>query len=199
MGIKPINVAAALLIIQFFLCLIWVVGIITTRVQKVGTVDTDEFGKVTALVLVIATVLASVFICVLTRDFYPVWSPILGDLTLPTIAGHTGVLLIFMLDLVTASILMLSTGGAKDSAFTAILFLIPALAIFLRESPWRFFGYAFFAGIVYVLSLTHKASVRRYKTIEVNSPSNHFAQGWVNVMCLLLTMITGYITRPLSI
>jgi hypothetical protein len=144
---------------------------------------------------------------VFTRDFYAVWSPILGDVSLRTLPREDGLLAVFSLDILAVSFLMAGTGGAKDSPFTSVLFLIPALGIFLRESPRHFFGYALAVTAVYLWNLRY---VWRYGTIIGRSATGDpedlsrtygsvdYSHAAVNIACLAVAMLTGYITRPLA-
>jgi hypothetical protein len=94
---------------------------------------------------------------------------------------------------------MIGTGGAKGSPFTSVLFLIPALAIFLREPPKHFLGYAAFIGILYVWSLARERLDDDDPMEEATRGAVNLSHGVVNVTCLAVAMLTGYITRPVSL
>ncbi|HDR9510436.1 TPA: hypothetical protein QDC03_005602 [Burkholderia cepacia] len=185
-GLKPLNIAGGTIVVQIALIMILLLGVWLTQHRNPTTND-----KHLPLSIIVVTLLLSLAVLVATRDFYGVWSPILGDLVFPTVSDSGGLVVSFCIDLIAVTLLLLYTGGAKESPFTSVLFLIPALAIFLREPPWHFFGYAGYAAVVYSFSL--KVGITGRGSVGDS------ASGWVNLACLGLTMLTGYITRPLPL
>lgn len=188
-GLKPLNVTGGTIVVQIALIVILLLGVWQTRSRLVDQQRKND--KQFPLVVIVVTLLFSLAVLVQTVDFYGVWSPILGDVSLPTVSDSHGLVISFGLDLFAVTLLMLYTGGSKESPFASVLFLIPALAIFLREPPSHFFCYAAYAAIVYCWSLMVGVTGR--------GSAGHGAHGWVNLLCLGLTMLTGYITRPLPL
>lgn len=188
-GLKPLNIAGGTIVVQIALIVILFIGVRLTRSRLVDEQRVND--KQFPLTIIVLTLLLNLAVLVETRAFYVVWSPILGDVTFPTISDSHGLMVSFCIDLIAVTLLMMHTGGSKESPFTSVLFLIPALAIFLREPPWHFFAYAAYASIVYCWSLMIGVTGR--------GSAGHSAHGWVNVLCLGLTMLTGYITRPLPL
>jgi len=153
--------------------------------------DPTQDDQQVSLSIIVYTLLVTLAFLIATRSFYVVWSPILGDVSLPTFSDSGGLMICFWVDLLAITLLMMLTGGAKESPFTSVLFLVPALAIFLRQPPSHFFMYAVYASAIYCWSLMRGVTGRKSR--------DHTAHGWVNLLCLGLTMLTGYITRPLPL
>lgn len=117
--------------------------------------------------------------------------PVFGDIELPSISKDSAFLVVFSADLVGAAPLIRLTGGSKDSPFSAILLVLPALAIFLREPPERFVSYAFIAAILFLLV---QADIT-WQTIQQN-PYHRITFMCVTLSCLGLTTMVGFATRP---
>lgn len=137
-------------------------------------------------------------------DFYSTWGPILGNLALPTIPRDYSFFAVFALDIVFVTVLIFRTGGTKRSPFTSVLFLLPSLAIFLREPVLRFLFYSIVVGCVYVVLLrkTAQASQAGFDRSKYDAPSrsdeliDDRATVWTNITCLGLATLIGYITQP---
>ncbi|MGP8434200.1 hypothetical protein ACT2FY_36625 [Paraburkholderia fungorum] len=204
MDVKPLNVTGATIVVQVCLLFIVMLGVVTSPT----VVGQRHLKKATSLLLTVVLALLSILAVVFTRDFYSVWSPILSGLSLPTLPSSGGLLTVFWLDIIFVSILMTGTGGAKESPFTSVLFLIPALGIFLREPPSHFFAYATAVAVVYLWNFRF---VWRYGSIIGRSPrgepedllraygSVDYSHAIVNMACLMVAMFTGYITRPFPV
>ena len=134
--------------------------------------------------------LASFAVLLISDELYSIWSPIFQGVGINTISASSAISSVFFLDLFLISYLILATGGSRSSPFVSALFTVPALAIFLRLPPVLFGTYAGVACIAYlVLSVP---TLDRGRTV-------HAASVVMNIACLLLSMFTGYITRPVSI
>lgn len=187
------NLTNAFVITQFFLLVITFVGIVVlqrgenqlTRMPGTPRPASRLFYPVFGFALLTLGVL------VFTEDVLLFSKPVFGDLDFPSISKPTAFLLVFVLDLLGAAILIGVTGGSRDSPFGAILFALPALSIFLRESPTRFFGYTIGAAILFLLVQWHEE-----KSIFSNNPSYKSAFTWVTLLILGLSTLVGYATRP---
>jgi hypothetical protein len=192
-NLKPVNVAGATLVVQFCLLTIIVLGIACHRETESPRPELNRL-KERGYRLAACLALFSILLIALTDDFYTVWSPITGDLQLPTL-GRGGVFLfIFGMDIVACMILIAWTGGTRSSPYTAVLFLIPALAMFLREPPIKFFIYSTVVGIYYLVTCRPELAGRVHMGWEKDGTV--YAHRVVNIGCLILATVTGYITRP---
>ena len=132
-GLQPVNVTGAIIVVQLCLLIIISLGIFLNTERVARRSKQRSYG---------ATIILAVFSLLaisMSADFYAIWSPILGDVSLPTIARSNAFAWVFTLDIVFVFALIFWTGGTMASPFTSVLFLIPALAIFLRETPIKFF------------------------------------------------------------
>lgn len=187
------NLTNAFVITQFLLLVITFVGIVVlqrgenqlTRMPGTPRPASRLFYPVFGFALLTLGVL------VFTEDVLLFSKPVFGDLDFPSISKPTAFLVVFVLDLLGAAILIGITGGSRDSPFGAILFALPALSIFLRESPTRFFGYTIGAAILFLLVQWDEE-----KSIFSNNPSYKSAFMWVTLLILGLSTLVGYATRP---
>lgn len=196
-SIQPLNIAAATLLIQVIL--VTLIGI-TTSIYTTRVLVPDETYRVNGQKYLLGGVLRrsptlfvtlfSIAVLLISDELYLTWSPIFQGVGINTISTTTAINLVFGLDLVLVGYLIYSTGGSRKSPFVAALLTIPALAIFLRLPPSLFIAYAVIAAVIYIIFV---APIR-----ELGQPTIA-AVTFMNIACLLLTMFTGYITRPVSI
>lgn len=117
--------------------------------------------------------------------------PMFGEVSLPSIEQSNAFLAVFVLDVLGAGFLISATGGPRISAFSPVLFMLPTLAIFMRESPSRFILYAVLAGVCFFIS-----QLGEQRRAESNSRSALTFYS-VTYLCLALNILIGYVTRPL--
>ncbi len=128
-----INLTNAFVITQFFLLVITFVGIVVlqrgenqlTRMPGTPRPASRLFFPVFGFALLTLGIL------VFTEDVLLFSKPVFGNLDFPSISKPTAFFLEFVLNLLGAAILIVVTGGSRDSPFGAILFALPALSIFL--------------------------------------------------------------------
>ena len=189
LALKAINVVGATIVIQICLLIIMAVGVFLCS-------HTGRWQRPPYAALLFSSLISMLAIS-FSDDFYAVWSPMLGDAELFSIGREDSFFLIFFLDMLVASWLIFRTGGSDKSPFTGILFLIPSLAIFLRETPIRFFLYAFLAAMMYVmLSIMARNRTQIPEFILQRGSDSPLPAWWINISSLCLTMYIGYITRP---
>ena len=100
-------------------------------------------------------------------------------------------LVAFILDIAWVSIMVRMTGGSTVSAYSPIYFMLPPLAIFLRESQFHIIVYLF----VVILSFSWNLSLKGWEYDHERS-FPRLAYWVVSIISLLLTTFIGYITRP---
>lgn len=118
------------------------------------------------------------------------WSPVFENIKF-SLSNQAALLVAFMSNLIVVSILIWNTGGSEKSPFVSILFTIPSLAIFLRLDASTFIGCAVFSGFSYILLL--------YFNNRGNAPSGKQPFVFVNIFCLILSIATGFFSRPTPI
>jgi hypothetical protein len=195
-SIQPLNVAAATLLVQLFLMALlaitsWLCGRQPWDASELRILG-EEFAPGNRLhkspTLFVA--LGSFAVLLISDELYSIWSPIFQGVGINTMSAATAISVVFILDLLLVGYLISSTGGSSSSPFLPALFTIPALAIFLRLPPSMFFTYAGIAIVLYFL-LLHP----RFENVR----PGQYASTFMNIACLLLSMFTGYITRPVPI
>lgn len=200
-SIQPLNVAAATLLIE--LLLITLLAITSslfrggrwepTRMSRLGPDLPAERHTAGALLRRSPTLfvaLASFAALLISDELYSIWSPIFQGVGINTISAATAIGTVFFLNLFLVGYLVYATGGSRTSPFLSALFTIPALAIFLRLPPSMFITFAVVASLIYLALL-----VPGLERVQ----SSQSAAAFMNISCLLLSMFTGYITRPVAI
>lgn len=189
-SISPVNITAAALIIQFSLVLIFTFGAIFIRAEGQHYVFKDPTsGGFWGIILGFA--LVTIGLLFFSDEFSNVWKPLFGEIYFGGINWSTALLLIFTLDIVWVSVMVGMTGGSTVSAFSPIYFMLPALAIFLRESLSRIIFYLLLVIILFTWNFLFKG---RYYDEDRNFPG--LAHWIVSIASLVLTTFIGYVTRP---
>lgn len=191
--IKPASVAGAAILMQVLLLVIIFLGVGWYRENR----HDDRSIKATAFALGLVLAILTISTLGISEDYYKIWGAMMGDLQLPTIGRSTAMMCVFVFDILATIILIVLTGGTRASPFTAVLFLIPSLAIFLRESPSKFLTYTAIVGLYYWLSC--RASYSDPTRLSYGIDDGVAAHRIVNIGCLILATLTGYITRPVPI
>ena len=197
-SIQPLNVAGATLLVQVLLVSILGIGgrIFQARWSypahdRLDRLKLDSLPPLPMRTTPLTFLALSTFtLLLLSEDLYAVWSPLFQGLGISTIKTSTAIVLVYGLNLWAIGYLMLRTGGSSSSPFLTALFTVPALAIFLRMPPWAFITIASLAALIYLALLT--------PGLERRQPSQAPA-AFMNIACLVLAMLTGYVTRPVAI
>jgi hypothetical protein len=71
----------------------------------------------------------------------------------------------FTLDVLCVNFMVLGSGGARASPFSPIYFILPALAIFLRESPTRIWFYLILVLVVFSLTFIPRSRCKKTPTV----------------------------------
>ena len=187
------NLTNAFVITQFFLLVITFIGIVVlqrgenhlTRMPGTPRPASRLFYPAFGFALL------TIGILVFTEDVLLFSKPVFGDLEFPSIGRPMAFLLVFVFDLFGAAILIRVSGGSRDSPFGAILFALPALSIFLREPPTRFFGNTIGAAVLFLLVQSDDE-----RGIFSENPNYKSAFTWVTLLILGLSTLVGYATRP---
>lgn len=195
-SIQPINVAGATLIVQVLLLAIlgtagrlyrtsrW--GLAPVRSGDLADLPPGPL-RTTPLTFL---ALASFTLLLLSDDLYEIWSPLFQGLGITTLQSSTSIFLVYLLNLWAIGYLIIQTGGSRSSPFVSALFTVPALAIFLRMPPWAFITIALLAALVYLVLLAPALA---------RSQPSQAPTAFLNIACLVLAMLTGYVTRPVPI
>jgi hypothetical protein len=103
-----------------------------------------------ALILVFA--LVTVAILIFSDAFTKNWGPLFGTPPFGFAAG-TAVTSVFIIDTLVVAFLVFKTGGADVSPFTPLFFLLPTIALLLRESRFHVIMYTLLASACFTVCL----------------------------------------------
>jgi len=190
--VAPESIVAAALIMQFCLSTMMAIATVWIRRQEKSEFrfyqDPPNIGRYAWIVL--TAVLATIGLLLFSDEFSNTWRPLSSDITFSFITWRHALFGVFILDIGCTFILISLTGGSYRSPFTPIYFILPAMALFLREEPRRVILYSVGIGMMFVLGLN---PTRR-------SPEEHVtpigAYAFVSISCLALSVLVGYLTRP---
>ena len=192
---SPASLTTAFLTTQFFLLVIVYLGIVALRFGE-GTFSrfSDNPRPATRNLpsLVFGFALVTLACIAFSQDFVLLSRPAFGKVEFPAFGRTDAFLIVFLLDIVGAGILVGFTGGSKDSPFSAVLFTLPALSIFLREDPIRFLFYTGLAVVLFLLLRRPGATGRAV----LENPRLQLSFQVVTLGCLALSTLVGYATRP---
>lgn len=129
---------------------------------------------------------------VLSDGFAATWRPLFRTLGYAGWRWSSAVEFAFVVDVVALTILVAGTGGSIRSPFQPLYFLMPTLALFLRESTGRVILYAAGSGLSFLLLLLDG---RRGDDPEVDDTRHRLAYGLVSLLCLGAACFIGVFTR----
>jgi hypothetical protein len=196
-AIQPINIAGATFLVQFLLVAVLIIGVYIIN-AGLSSIDTSRnigyknkrLGQIQITSIAIG-VLISFAALLISDSFFSTWSPVFQGIGINTISTKTSVAVVFAVDLAVVTYLIWLSGGVDRSPFTSILFTLPALAIFLRLEASAFIWCAIYSGAAYLFILY-------FYTGDKEIEGQH-SKAFVNISCLGLSILTGYITRPVAI
>lgn len=192
-AVSPINITAAALITQFSIIIIMFIGATILRGGEKSIpfhrdVPRSSFFSWLILSFALVTIGGLIF----SDEFSNIWKPLFGIIAFPTIRWSYALLVMFALNIIYVSILVRGTGGSLVSPFSPIYFILPALAIFLREGFGRIIFYLVLISIMFTYNLIYRDDLRE----EVGGKSRFFAYWFISISCFILATFIGYVTRP---
>jgi len=185
-NITGVNVAAAALITQFSIgCILSIAAFILRREQEAKPFWEEQlFDSLPWIVL--AFTLFTTGLLFFSEPYSSLWKPLFGDVGVLSIRYSLALLLTFLVDVGAIFWLSSLTGGAY-SPFTPVFFILPALAIFLREG----FGHV----VLYVVLICAFFTWGLFQ--ETPPASRHRLAYWiVSIGSFVLATVVGYVTRP---
>jgi hypothetical protein len=188
---EPVSLATAFVLTQLLLLALVFLGAFLLKSGELRPTVYQRMPALNLYGLVAGFTLLTLALLVFSEDMLSISRPVFGDLQFPSISKSHAFLIVFLADLFGAAILIRLTGGSLISPFSPILFVLPALAIFLREPPGRFLTYAGLTAYFFIQAgwgLTHSyiQNNRMYRlTFYV-----------VTLGCLAISTMVGYVTRP---
>jgi len=189
------TLTVAFLVTQFILLFIVFAGVLILKTGEKRVhflVGKQDSYLVNLLLPILAFTLMSLAVIAFSNDLVNLSQPAFGEVPLPFLTRDIAFLSVFILDIAGTGLLITLTVGVKESPFTSVLLALPALSIFLRESPERFFTYTGLAIVLFILASKINANKERI----IQNSSHLFAYQVVTLGCLALTSLIGYATRP---
>ena len=119
--------------------------------------------------------------------------PMFGDVPLPSLSQSAAFLAVFIANILFSGFLIFHTGGSQNSPFSAVLLLLPAVSIFLREPPLRLLTYTLLTATVFIFT-TATGTHERYNN---ENKKQRLAFNFVTLGCLSISTLLGYATRPI--
>jgi len=187
--ISSANITAAALTTQVFLLII--MGIGAAFWYPTEDVFHGLYRRTRLAWIILTFTPLTLLPLIFSVDFAEIWRPLLGNANIPGVRSTLAIFLMFSLDIVCVAFLIGWTGGSRNSPFSAIYFILPALAIFLREPFLRITLYTSIVILFFVAQLI-MSGVPNLPTRQGDKK----AFGLVSVFCVLLTTVIGYVTRP---
>lgn len=180
--LTPTNITGAALIAQFSILVILAVA------SALLALELRDRVNATPLLLVLA--LISFGVLFFSDEFSKIWSPLFGGTNFSGFKWSTAVCIVFIANILVVAILVDVTGGSMASPFTPVYFMLPALAIFLREPTIWVVVY-----LVLVIALFTFNFRQSRHSVEIVFMQK-VAYWVVAVACFGLTTYVGFITRP---
>lgn len=192
MEIAPeISLAGAALVMQISL-----IGIMAVGAASLSVLSYFKLSGFAPVIL--GLTLLSVIALLFSNAFAATWTPTfeLDASRVVVLAWPTSLLMIFSLDLVALVILVGISGGSRESPFTPMYFIIPPLAIFLRDSMGHVLFYLVSSLALFSLNF-HTLTARRPIDWDWRDEGSRSVAYWlVSVLCVVLATLVGFLTRP---
>lgn len=190
-SVQPLNVIGVTLLFQIlFVAMLGIAKLLSAAGEEQMR---PQKNKEIAAILI--TTLVSITALLLTNEFYAILQPMFNGATINSFTTSAALLIVFLLDIFLVGYLIISTGGSSNSPFTTALFTLPAIAIFLRMSPNQFMFLTALTAILYLVFLLPIYSMQTQFQRQAFRGGQK-ATAFINIACLVLSMVTGYITRP---
>ena len=192
-SLEPINLAAAALIAHFcLLTMIFVASVVLRSGEQARAIWEPErptsgpfFGYIAACTLFTVGCLG------FTEPLLSLWRPLFGSIPLPSFGWAAAITLTFSADIILVAVLVGATGGSSVSPFNPIYFLVPVLAIFLREPLSHILFYVALVFVCYSASFFRDED----RTKNVGGTHRRLAYWIVSSFCFALSTVIGIITR----
>lgn len=154
------------------------------------------YDKCSALMTpIVILTLVALGILMFTDAFVGLWQPLFSKVhpTFHPIQWPFAMTIVFNVDILIVSYLVFKSGGSRNSPFQPVFFLIPTLAIFLRE-PARWV--VFYAGLVALLFLILNGDESHRPEEKHNTPPFTRSYLAVSIACLVVATLIGIMTAP---
>ena len=183
-AITPTNITAAALVMQILLVSIIYIGI---RILMAQNRELSSRSLRWHLGWMVTLTLVTVALLLFSDSLAGVWKPLFGQTYFPLVGSSRALLWVLLIDIGCTAWIVLQTGGSHRSPFTTIYFMLPPIAIFLREHTGRVIVYTFLVAFLFSVGMEEQPSE------EMNVKAAYW---FVSVASFCLTTFIGFITRP---
>lgn len=181
--IEPLNITSAALAAQFVILVMLGIAAAIVRSGEPRDSDSDHFPW-----SILAVALITIGALMFTDPQSKLWKPLFSPANFEGIQWSTGLMIAFTFDLVLIALLVTSTYGSYASPFSPAYFLIPVLAIFLREPVGRVIFYSALVAVLFTIGIGRGLYGERQ--------GYRLAYWFVSVGSFTLATVIGLITRP---
>ena len=133
---------------------------------------------------------------VFSDEFSSFWKPLFGSSGFYIMGWSTALLLVLSFDIVYTCVIVGQTGGSAASAFTPLYFILPPLAIFLRETPRRILFYTVLVAVLFSVNLVITFKEQEISEDHEDRRAPTLAYWFVSIASFSLATLVGYVTRP---
>jgi len=191
--VTPVNITSAAMIMQFsMVTMMFIAALIIRRGEVKVAFWKDRVDMSVHLGVIIAFCLLTVICLVFSDEYSATWHPLFGNFPIKGLSWANALFFTFIADIIWVTVLVAMSGGSAVSPFAPLYFLIPPVAIFLREPPQHLFLYV---GVVCVLfTVTFFRSENGAP--EVGRSRRRYAVWFVSVSSFIVAAVIGYVTRP---
>jgi hypothetical protein len=188
----PSTIIAAAVVMQFFLVAIAAVGayLIDKAVRSTSRFYENPTSVGKQAWVIVGFAILTLGPLVLSDGFAGSWLALSYPASISVIKWHHALIFVFLVDIVFTLILVRQTAGSDRSAFTALYFILPSLAFFLREPPKLIVGYVVLVALCFSFGLIGEERLMR------DPPKTKLPFWLVSMLCLALSLMIGLLTRP---
>ena len=188
-ALAPSTIISAAVVMQLFLVLIaGLGGYLIDREERSASRFYENPAHVGRQAwVIVAFAIVTLGLLVLSDGFAGSWIALSTPTLISLIGWSRALLIVFLADIFWTFILVWQTAGTDHSPFTALYFVLPAFAFFLRESPKRVLVYVLCVAICFTIGFFLQESEERRP--------NRFPFWVVSMLCLGLSLMIGYLTR----
>lgn len=196
-GVSAANITAAAMTTQFCILVIVFVGTLFVRSTEprisvyVGTKGVRDhlwFQFIFALI--------TIGTLVFSDEFSSFWKPLFGGSSFYIMGWSTALLVVLSFDIIYTFVIVGQTGGSNASPFTPLYFILPPLAIFLRETPRRIVFYTVLVAALFSVNLIVTFSEQEMLEDQAARRAPTLAYWFVSIASFILATVVGYVTRP---
>src|SRR5690554_5639434 len=109
--VKPISILGIMVLLQALLTVVLVMGVWLDRSNA------SRVNRAQSMSLLVIFTPVSIAILLFTNEFYVIWQPLVNDFIVPTLSRERAVTLVFAMNYLCIVLLIIHSGGARQSPF----------------------------------------------------------------------------------